>query len=277
MIYNMSGIISQVRNVRVEEIRKRIETTGSDFALIDVREPKEYAQSHLPGAILMPLSQLPFMFDKIPTDKTVTVYCRSGKRSASAAALLSSYGIQDIENMEGGIMAWDGLLATGSPQAGLFLLEERTSPEDMLRLAWALEDGTRVFYERAKERLPGPEAGVVLGALIKAEVNHRQKILEAFQSLKPGATEGDIRDEKAAGYMEGGAKIEDALSWIAQGDRTPLDIIELCLLIEANALDLYMRLISATEKQEAKDILTPVIEEEKNHLRSLGKLFQDIL
>jgi rhodanese-related sulfurtransferase/rubrerythrin len=268
---------ASIKTISIDEARELLEGTSDDQVLLDVREPKEYAQGHIPGATLMPLSALPTMMEKLSPDKPVITYCRSGKRSMAAASLLLSRGLDNVSSMDGGIMAWNGTVAVGSPDSGMFLLEGRSTPEDMLRLAWALEDGTRFIFESAKGSLPGPVPGVVLGALIKAEAQHQQNIVEAYRVLKPGATEDDIRDESVSGYMEGGTRLEEALKWLNEGERTPLDIIEASLLIESNSLDLYLKLSAAVEQQAVRDILAPVIEEEKTHLKSLGKLLQDLM
>ena len=79
---------------------------GREHALLDVREPSEHAVSHIDGAVLVPLGSLARSFDRLPRDRPVVVYCRSGARSARAVAQLRSAGF-DAYNLAGGILAWE--------------------------------------------------------------------------------------------------------------------------------------------------------------------------
>ena len=74
-------------------------------ALIDVRRPDEFDVARVPGAHLIPLSDLVERIDEVPTDGTVYVICATGARSAKAAAHMRSLGI-DAVNVAGGTKAW---------------------------------------------------------------------------------------------------------------------------------------------------------------------------
>ena len=88
------------------------EASPVPFAIIDVRTPEEYAEGHVEGAKLIPVDELADRLAEVPKDRQVYVYCRSGKRSARAAALLASQGFDKVENVLGGILAWQ---AAGHP------------------------------------------------------------------------------------------------------------------------------------------------------------------
>lgn len=76
--------------------------------LTDVRESSEYAESHIPGAVLLPLSVLSENAGEVLPDPSVPVlvYCRSGVRSVKAAKILASMGYKEIYNLKGGFLAW---------------------------------------------------------------------------------------------------------------------------------------------------------------------------
>ncbi len=76
------------------------------FVFIDVRTPEEYAEGHIEGALLIPVQELESRLAGIPHDKQVYIYCRSGRRSARAAAMLAGAGYSNIENIVGGILQW---------------------------------------------------------------------------------------------------------------------------------------------------------------------------
>lgn len=89
-------------------------------ALVDVREPGEWDAGHAPGALHVPLDQVPERVAEIPTPPTtVVVVCRSGYRSALAAAWLRGQG-RDAVNLAGGLLDW--------AQAGLPLVSGADEP-----------------------------------------------------------------------------------------------------------------------------------------------------
>ena len=79
--------------------------------LLDVRESDEYAEGHVPGAQLLPLSVLPVRMHELPRDRPVYVVCQGGGRSAQAAQLLSDAGV-DARSVTGGTAAW---ISSGRP------------------------------------------------------------------------------------------------------------------------------------------------------------------
>lgn len=74
--------------------------------LIDVREPWENEQERIPGAVLIPLGEVPARVGDIPDDKDVYVHCRGGGRSRRAVAFLRENGRPRAYNVAGGIEAW---------------------------------------------------------------------------------------------------------------------------------------------------------------------------
>lgn len=79
-----------------------------DVFVIDVREPWEYEEAHIPGINLIPMNTIPNRLSEIPVDKTVVLTCRSGNRSGQVFQYLKQQGYSNIHNMQGGIVAWEG-------------------------------------------------------------------------------------------------------------------------------------------------------------------------
>ena len=79
-----------------------------DALVLDVREQAEYAQSHILNSRLLPLSQIEARVGDIEKfkDKPVIVYCATGNRSSSAAAVLRKSGFSNVSNLSGGFAAW---------------------------------------------------------------------------------------------------------------------------------------------------------------------------
>jgi len=77
---------------------------AKSVALVDVREPGEYAAGHVEGAVNFPLSG--FDAKRLPKGKPVVLICRSGARSAQALAKARGAGLSDIRHYRGGCMGW---------------------------------------------------------------------------------------------------------------------------------------------------------------------------
>jgi rhodanese-related sulfurtransferase len=86
---------------------------GSGATIIDVRQPDEYEEFHVPGARLIPLDELAERVDEIPEVERVYVICRTGGRSAKAVEFLNRSGF-DAVNVAGGSLAW---VEAGQPVA----------------------------------------------------------------------------------------------------------------------------------------------------------------
>jgi sulfur-carrier protein adenylyltransferase/sulfurtransferase len=89
------------------EVRELLES-GTKLALIDVREPVEWAINHIEGAELIPKSTLESGegLAKLPHDRIPVLYCKTGVRSAEALAAVKKAGFSDALHLQGGIVAW---------------------------------------------------------------------------------------------------------------------------------------------------------------------------
>ncbi len=79
-----------------------------DAQLVDVREPNEVAAGTLPGAVNIPLGELPARVGELDPSRRVVLLCRSGARSAAAAQALTTAGFTDVVNLSGGMLAVAG-------------------------------------------------------------------------------------------------------------------------------------------------------------------------
>lgn len=74
--------------------------------VLDVRQPEEWNELHVPGATLIPLDQLPNRVSEVPKDQEVVVICRSGNRSQAGRDILLQAGFEKVTSVRGGIIAW---------------------------------------------------------------------------------------------------------------------------------------------------------------------------
>jgi rhodanese-related sulfurtransferase len=101
-----------VRLVSPDEASTLIARSG--VKLLDVRTPEEYAAGHIDGAQQLDWNAPGFAAGLAGLDKTATwvVYCHTGRRSSQATALMAQEGFTDVNDVEGGIAAWE---AAGLP------------------------------------------------------------------------------------------------------------------------------------------------------------------
>lgn len=112
---NNKSMSSEIKEITVQDL-KQWRDEGKDFQLIDVRESYEYDVCHLDGE-LIPLAELVANEPKIAKDKDVVVHCRSGARSAAAINQIQQiYGLDNLYNLKGGILAWSAEIDPSVPQ-----------------------------------------------------------------------------------------------------------------------------------------------------------------
>jgi adenylyltransferase/sulfurtransferase len=92
------------QDLTVEELRDLL--AAGAIHLVDVREAFERAICLIPGAVPIPLGELPERRDEVPRDRDVAIHCKAGGRSAKAVALLRQAGWTRVRNVAGGILAW---------------------------------------------------------------------------------------------------------------------------------------------------------------------------
>ena len=264
----------KIETMNVEQAKEWfIGNKGSEFIILDVRQPEEYRSGHLPGAVFIPLPDLINKVGGLDHAKPIIAYCRSGNRSRAAAAFLLSDGFSKVYSMDGGITAWNGQVATGSYNEGLSMLEGRETAEELISLAMALEEGSRIFYVNVEELTLDTEAKNVLKTIAEAEEKHKTQILQAYKLITgENLTDDILNREPLSGIMEGGVRIDEVVSFLKGSDKTLLDILEVSMQLEINSLDLYIKILRNIEDAGAKKVFDILIEEEKNHLSKLGKL-----
>jgi len=87
---------------------KEILDTRKDVTLVDVRTEGEAAQGKIKGAKVINIMSPNFKsaIEKLPRDKALLMYCRSGNRSASACRVAADLGFTEIYNLDSGVMGW---------------------------------------------------------------------------------------------------------------------------------------------------------------------------
>lgn len=94
--------------IKPEEIKQRL-AKGEKLNMIDVREDEEVAHGMIPGAVHIPMGELPERHNEIERTGEIILVCRSGNRSARVYEYLQSLGYTGLLNMTGGMLEWEKL------------------------------------------------------------------------------------------------------------------------------------------------------------------------
>ena len=91
-----------ISEISVDDLDDRL---AEGARLIDVREPVEFEEAHVAGAVLIPLASVPTNIDAFRGDDPVYVICRTGARSLRACEFVADQGVEAV-NVAGGTLAW---------------------------------------------------------------------------------------------------------------------------------------------------------------------------
>jgi rubrerythrin len=178
--------------------------------------------------------------------------------------------------MSGGMHAWQGLAASGAPESGMAYFPDSATPQELIGLAWKLEDGSGKFYLDAAAQIDDAETSALLNDLATAEKHHKESLVKLAHELFD-TDEEDLRNtpvfmDNPDDVMEGGIKVSEALAW-AEG-KDAREVLEFTMGAEANAYDLYIKMLQKLEDEKARKIFTSLADEEKNHLERMGALLK---
>ena len=95
----------QPTEISVAELRTLLDE-GQPLLLLDVREQPEWDHCRIPGATLLPMSEIAERLEELPRDRPIVCQCHHGGRSAQVMHFLLSRGFEDVRNLSGGIDAW---------------------------------------------------------------------------------------------------------------------------------------------------------------------------
>jgi len=254
------------------EVKQYIaERPPESYQLIDVRQPKEYAEHHIPGALLMPLREVNARIHELDPGMETIVYCRSGVRSHSACQQLKGLSFEKVFNLTGGILQWSGQTAVGPIEAGLdFFLSG--SYGNGAEMAYAMEAGLQSFYMLLAKKYVDKKAFELLTQMAKFEEGHMAKL--AAEAKKSGQ---DLKALDPSSVLEGGFSQEQLLSTFGNHLETAENVIQLAMMFEAQAFDLYSRLARQSTDDELGSFYHKMAGEEKKHLEKLSAELELIL
>jgi rhodanese-related sulfurtransferase/rubrerythrin len=262
---------TEYQNISVEQVREMISSRHENsFVLVDVRQVNEYQNRHIPGATLIPLAELAQREAELPVDRPLIFYCHSGKRSQAAATLVGASRRKqknDLYNMVGGILAWNGMVLSGVPDLKTFT--EAGSIGQVFHQALELERGAERFYrlllgQITEERLKKP-----LETLARAEEGHARMLYRHWVALEEGiAPFEEVYSQLSGDIVEGNQDIGALLHFFEANMESPcLTAMEMALQIECMAYDMYRNLAHKFSGNPLATVFLEIAQSEKSHIQ----------
>ncbi len=272
--------ITPVKDISAKDLKAYMSGHREEsYLLVDVREPKEYRQGHIPGSVLLPLKEVEAGITDFDLEKDLFFYCRSGRRSRIAANLVADMGVsaERIFNLAGGILAWQGKKLQDFPRVSVFPAAGDIS--SILIRAIELEKGAQTFYTACAGLFEHETISRDAAALAKLEMEHARVIYRILKRYRPDLENFEKMFENAPGdIIEGGLSVTEAVNRLknAEGD-TCVNFFELALEIEFMAYELYKNLAAITGEKEIALEMLALSEQEKGHTRVVANMLSRCL
>jgi len=192
---------------------------------------------------------------------------------------LAGRGFDEVYNLKGGIKAWQGLKAIGPAEVGMVSVTGSETAAEIVMLAFGQEEGLRSFYAAMALETTDHEVADLFLKLANIEDGHKERLFSLHKTLDPSASadrsvfEATVADKA----MEGGLTGEEFLEQNRPAMQTAEDVLSMAMMIETQALDLYLRYMGKSGREEAKKVLAEIAEEEKSHLKELGRLMDNVV
>lgn len=180
-------------------------------------------------------------------------------------------GFTEVYSLAGGLRAWDGVKAAGPPQQGLFLVSGQETAAGLLAVAHGLECQLGEFYRHLAAQLADPGARELFEQLSRVEKKHMAQVRAMFEKADPSPQEQQALEGPGQGSLEGGFTPGHLLKAYPPASLDREQAISLAMMIETQAMDLYLRMAQARGGQ-AQEALMELAQQEKDHLARLGRL-----
>jgi rhodanese-related sulfurtransferase len=102
----LNKLEGKVEWMKASEVREKLVTEKESFQLLDVREKNEVERKRIPGSYWIPLGELKRRVKELDKNKEIAIHCESGLRSYKACLKLQELGIENVKNVDGGMLCW---------------------------------------------------------------------------------------------------------------------------------------------------------------------------
>ena len=173
-------------------------------------------------------------------------------------------------------MAWQGLKAAGPAEVGMALITGDESPADIIVLAYGMEQGLRGFYDMMASRTKDDAVKKMFLKLATIEDRHKERLFKLYTTIDKSVSEPErFEKDVVVRAMEGGLTTKEFLAQNQPVLQTIPEVLEIAMMIETQALDLYLRYSGESKDDKTRSVLFDIAEEEKAHLEALGRLMDE--
>jgi rhodanese-related sulfurtransferase len=244
-----------------------------NYLVIDVRQASEYEDGHIPGAKLMPLSEVETRLFTLPSNRDLIFYCANGGRSQWAASLVGEGEVcaKTVYHLMGGMQAWEGKALSGYPKVRIF--DKDQTLEKLLATAMNLEKGAWRFYQYAISKFSDEPIRLTLEQVSIAEKAHATLIYRFWKKFQHNPPPFDRIYQGLEGeILEGGHNFEETCRHLdAVRKHGCASVIDLAMTIEYSAFELYRTMAERSENSEAQSTFLSIAQAEKAHMRALTR------
>jgi rhodanese-related sulfurtransferase/rubrerythrin len=264
----------EFEDVTTEDLRRYMDTRKEkDYMLVDVRQPEEYSEGHIPGARLIPLGEIESRLSELPLDKEMVFNCKSGGRSRAAATIVADSRISEkkIYNLLGGFMGWEGKAVEGLPKIHVF--DKAATSQELIQTAMDLEKGAFRFYTHLTKKYGTEPFVQTIDTLVNVELAHAKTLYKHLDASVKGSHSFENMFEALKGdILEGGENLSEIIEKVdSMEGNLCLNLLELALNIEYAAYDLYKNLAAQVQDPDTKTALLAIAQAEKNHMKTIAK------
>ena len=165
----------------------------------------------------------------------------------------------------------------GPPEMGMNLVSGHETAVEMIPIAYGLEEGLARFYRDIAKDSQDRQLTDLLNRLADIEERHKQKLFDLYLTLQQAVTdkttfETDVVSER----MEGGFTVEEFKERMSSHMGSSAEILDIAMMIETQALDLYLRFSQKVGEEATKEVLFDLAEEEKGHMAAIGRLMEEL-
>jgi rubrerythrin len=156
---------------------------------------------------------------------------------------------------------------------GMLSLKGDETPQEVIAFSYGLEEGLQKFYAASACLAIDPEVVRILSSLAEIEVKHKDRLFELYLAIESNPQDREAFEAEINSEMtEGGFNPEKLLEQNLPTFKSAADVLNFAMMLEAQAMDLYMRYADKCEDQKVKAVFFKMADEEKAHLKSLGDL-----
>lgn len=178
--------------------------------------------------------------------------------------MLSGRGFKEVYNLEGGIRAWNGLKAFGPRELNMDVLRGDETPAEIILFVYGMENTLGGFYTTLSERTPYRELIDLFTKLAVIEQRHKEMVFALYAEIEPSGMDLPAFESRVTSQvMEGAFDIEGFMKDNEPHLKTAADVLTVAMMLETQALDLYLRYAERSSEARAQEVLFKIADEER--------------